>query len=198
LARIHVTGSGADSLTKQCGGWTIGWQGLGTAGAATATTSGTTLLAAVKKRFTGTGTTVTSSADGSGAAGADRAIVVVGEAPYAEGKGDAKNPTLTAADFAAIAKVKASGVPFVVVLYSGRPLILTDAQGVSSLDQSNAFVAAWLPGSEGDGLTDVLFGDFPPTGKLGFSWPANLAQVPINDGDGKVPLFPFGYGLSYP
>jgi len=198
LSRIHVTGSGADSLTKQCGGWTIGWQGLGTAGAATSTTTGTTLLAAVKKRFAGTGTTVTSSADGSGAAGADRAIVVVGEAPYAEGKGDSKNPTLTSADFAAIAKVKASGVPFVVVLYSGRPLILTDTQGVSSLDQSNAFVAAWLPGSEGDGLTDVLFGDFPPTGKLSCSWPANLAQLPINDGDGKVPLFPFGYGLSYP
>ena len=198
LSRLHVTGSGADSLIKQCGGWTIGWQGLGTAGAATATTTGTTMLAAVKKLFAGTGTAVTSSTDGGGAAGADRAIVVVGEPPYAEGKGDTTNPTLSPADFAAIAKVKASGVPFVVVLFSGRPLVLTDAKGISALDQSNAFIAAWLPGSEGDGLTDVLFGDYNPTGKLGFPWPTSLAQLPLNDGDGKIPLFPFGYGLSYP
>jgi beta-glucosidase len=197
LSKIHVTGSGADSLAKQCGGWTLGWQGLGTAGAATATTTGTTVLASVKKLFAGSSTTVTSSADGSGAAGADRAIVVVGESPYAEGSGDSTNPTLSAADFATIAKVKAANVPFVVVLFSGRPLILTDSKGVSALEQSNAFVAAWLPGSEGDGLTDVLFGDYKPTGKLSFTWPASLAQIPIHDGDGQTPLFPFGYGLSF-
>jgi len=198
LTRVHVTGSGADSLAKQCGGWTIGWQGLGTAGEATATTTGTTLLAAVKKRFAGTTTNVTSSKDGSGAEGADRVIVVVGESPYAEGQGDSDNPTLSPADFATIAKVKAAGVPFVVVLYSGRPLILTDSKGASALDQANAFVAAWLPGSEGDGIADVLFGDYNPTGKLSFPWPATLAQIPLRDGDGQTPLFPFGYGLSYP
>jgi len=198
LARIHVTGSGADSLAKQCGGWTLGWQGLGTAGAATATTTGTTVLGAVKNLFAGSGTTVTSSSDGSGAAGADRAIVVVGESPYAEGKGDSANPTLSSADFAAIAKVKAANVPFVVVLFSGRPLILTDSNGVSALDEANAFVAAWLPGSEGDGIADVLFGDYKPTGKLSFSWPASLAQIPLNDGDGQTPLYPLGYGLTYP
>ena len=198
LTKILVTGSGADSLAKQCGGWTIGWQGLGTAGSATGTTTGTTLLAAVKKRFNGTSTTVTSSTDGSGATGVDRAIVVVGEAPYAETQGDTTNPTLTAADFAAIAAVKAAGVPFVIVLYSGRPLILTDSGGTSALDESNAFVAAWLPGTEGDGIADVLFGDYKPTGKLSFEWPASLSQLPLNVGDGQTPQFDYGAGLTYP
>ena len=198
LSRIHVTGSGADSLAKQCGGWTIGWQGLGTDGAATATTTGTTVLAAVKSLFAGTGTTVTTSTDGSGAAGADRVIVVVGEAPYAEGQGDNANPTLSSADFATIAKVKAANVPFVVVQFSGRPLILTEGSGNSALDQSNAFVAAWLPGSEGEGITDVLFGDYRPTGQLSFTWPASVSQIPIHDGDGQTPLFPLGFGLVYP
>lgn len=198
LSRIHVTGSGADSLAKQCGGWTLGWQGLGTAGSATNNTTGTTVLAAVKKMLAGTGTTVTSSSDGSGAAGADRAIVVVGETPYAEGTGDKTNPTLTSSDFSAIAALKSANVPFVVVLFSGRPLILTESKGVSAVDQANAFVAAWLPGTEGDGIADVLFGDAKPSGRLTFSWPANVADIPINDGDGKTPLFPFGYGLTYP
>jgi len=198
LSRIHVTGSGADSLVKQCGGWTLGWQGLGTDGAATATTTGTTVLAAVKSLFAGGGTTVTTSTDGSGAAGADCAIVVVGETPYAEGQGDNANPTLSSADFATIAKVKAANVPFVVVQFSGRPLILTDGSGNSALDQSNAFVAAWLPGSEGEGITDVLFGDYRPTGQLSFTWPARVSQIPIHDGDGQTPLFPLGFGLVYP
>ena len=198
LSRIHVTGGAADSLAKQCGGWTIGWQGLGTDGAATATTTGMTVLAAVKSLFAGSSTTVTTSADGSGAAGADRAIVVVGEAPYAEGQGDNANPTLSSTDFATIAKVKAANVPFVVVQFSGRPLILTDGSGNSALDQSNAFVAAWLPGSEGEGITDVLFGDFRPTGQLTLTWPASVSQIPIHDGDGQTPLFPLGFGLVYP
>ena len=198
LSRIHVTGSAADSLAKQCGGWTIGWQGLGTDGAATDTTTGTTVLAAVKSLFAGSNTTVTTSTDGSGAAGADRVIVVVGDAPYAEGQGDNANPTLSSADFATIAKVKAANIPFVVVQFSGRPLILTDGSGKSALDQSNAFVAAWLPGSEGEGITDVLFGDYRPTGQLSFTWPASVSQIPIHNGDGQTPLFPLGFGLVYP
>lgn len=197
LAKLHVTGSGADSLSKQCGGWTVGWQGL-SGSSATNTTAGTTVLASIKKMFAGTATTVTSSNDGSGAAGADRVIVVVGESPYAEGQGDSTTVTLSSADFATIAKVKAANVPFVVVLYSGRPLILTDSKGVSALDQSNAFIAAFLPGTEGDGITDVLFGDYKPTGKLSFTWPASLSQIPIHDGDGQVPLFAYGFGLTYP
>ena len=197
VTRIHVTGSGADSLAKQCGGWTLGWQGMGTTGA-TATLTGTTVLGAVKKAFTGT---VTTSSDGSGASGADHAIVVVGETPYAETQGDTKNgaaPTLSAADFAAIAAVKAANVPFVVVLFSGRPLVLTDSNNVSALDQSNGFIAAWLPGSEGDGIADVLFGDYKPTGKLSFEWPASSSQIPLNVGDGQTPLFAYGFGLTYP
>ena len=171
---------------------------ISTVNPASSTTTGTTVLAAVKRLFAGTSTLVTTSIDGSGAAGADRAIVVVGEPPYAEGKGDSQNPTLSDADFAAIATVKAANVPFVVVLFSGRPLILTDSKGVSVLDEANAFVAAWLPGSEGDGIADVLFGDSKPTGKLSFSWPASLAQLPIHEGDGKIPLFPYGFSLTYP
>jgi beta-glucosidase len=197
LARIHVTGSGADSLAKQCGGWTIGWQGLGTGGASTSTTTGTTVLAAIRKAVVGS-TTVTTSTDGSGAAGADAAVVVVGEDPYAEGQGDNNDPTLSSADFAAIAAVKAANVPFVVVLFSGRPLVLTDSNGISAMDEANAFIAAWLPGTEGDGIADVLFGDYKPTGKLSFTWPATLSQIPIHDGDGQTPLFAFGYGLTYP
>jgi beta-glucosidase len=196
LARIHVTGSGANSLSKQCGGWTLGWQGLGST-TGTGATAGTTVQAAIKNLFAGTATTVTTSTDGSGAEGADYAIVVVGEIPYAEGQGDKTNPTLTASDFSAIAKVKAAGVPFAVVLFSGRPLLLTDPTGVSALDQANAFIAAWLPGTEGEGITDVLFGDYKPTGTLSFTWPASVEQLPIRDGDGQVPLFPYGYGLSY-
>ena len=197
VARIHVTGSGADSLAKQCGGWTLGWQGMGTTGV-TSTNVGTTVLAAVKKRYTGT---VTSSTDGSGATDANLAIVVVGESPYAETQGDTKNgaaPTLTSQDFAAIAAVKAANVPFVVVLFSGRPLMLTDANNVSALDESNAFIAAWLPGTEGDGIADVLFGDYKPTGKLSFAWPATASQIPLNVGDGTTPLFAYGFGLTYP
>jgi beta-glucosidase len=197
LARIHVTGSAANSLAKQCGGWTLGWQGLGTA-TGTANTTGTTVLGAVRQLFAGTTTAVTTSTDGTGAEGANYAIVVVGESPYAEGQGDKTNPTLTKEDFAAIAKVKAAGVPFAVVLFSGRPLILTDATGVSALDQANAFIAAWLPGTEGEGITDVLFGDYKPTGKLSYTWPAALAQIPIRDGDGQTPLYPYGFGLTYP
>ena len=96
--------------------------------------------------------------------------------------------------------MKAAGVPFAVVLFSGRPLILTDGNGASAIDQAqaNAFIAAWLPGTEGEGITDVLFGDYKPTGKLSYTWPATLEQIPIRDGDGQIPLFPYGFGLTYP
>jgi beta-glucosidase len=83
-------------------------------------------------------------------------------------------------------------------LISGRPLILSDTSGASALDQANAFIAAWLPGSEGDGVADVLFGDYKPTSKLGHSWPSSVAQIPINLGDGQTPLFAYGFGLTYP
>ena len=193
VKKIHVCGASADSLNNQCGGWTVGWQGL-SSGTLSFTTTGTTVLAAIKKAVPGA--TITNSADCKAAEGSDVAVVVVGETPYAEGTGDKTNPTLSTADFAAIAMTKTSKVPSVVVLFSGRPLILSDSSG-SAVDNANAFIAAWLPGSEGDGIADVLFGDYKPTGKLSFTWPSSASQIPINSGDGKTGLFPFGHGLTY-
>jgi len=89
--------------------------------------------------------------------------------------------------------MKQAGIPVVVVLISGRPLIINEV-----LDKANAFVAAWLPGTEGQGVADVLFGDYKPTGKLSFSWPRSMAQIPINVGDKNYdPLFKYGFGLTY-
>ena len=104
---------------------------------------------------------MTYSKDGSGAAGADVGVVVVGETPYAEGFGDRRDLALGQEDLDAIANVKKAGIPVVVVVFSGRPLILGER-----LTQADALVAAWLPGTEGQGVADVLFGDYKPTGKL--------------------------------
>ena len=121
------------------------------------------------------------------------AVAVVGETPYAEGQGDRPGGLgLDAEDLALLGKLKASGVPTVVVTVSGRPLDIT---GV--LPSIDGLVAAWLPGSEGAGVADVLYGDYNPTGRLSFTWPRSSSQEPINVGDGKQGLFPYGYGLSY-
>jgi beta-glucosidase len=126
-------------------------------------------------------------------AGSDVGVVVVGEKPYAEFFGDREDLSLDKEDLAAIANVKKAGIPVVVVVLSGRPLILGDA-----LAQADAVVAAWLPGTEGEGVADVLFGDYKPTGKLSFTWPRTMAQIPINVGDAAYdPQFPYGFGLSY-
>jgi beta-glucosidase len=184
---IHLAGRSANDLGRQCGGWTIHWQGQpGTP------TVGTTVLAAFQQSV-GERQRVTYSADGTGGEGADAVVVVVGEPPYAEGFGDRRDLALDAEDRAAIANAKAAGVPVVVVLISGRPMILGEA-----LEQADAVVAAWLPGTEGLGVTDVLFGDHPPSGKLSFSWPRSMEQVPISLGDDPYdPLFAYGYGLTY-
>lgn len=190
LARIHVGGKSADDIGNQCGGWTILWQGK----SGTVTSGGTTVLQAIKG-VVSPETQVTYSADGTGAEGASLAIIVVGERPYAEGIGDRADLSLEDADAIAIANAKKAGIPVVVVLMSGRPMILKD-----SLTQANAFVAAFLPGTEGQGITDVLFGDYKPTGKLSFSWPKSMDMLPLNIHTPKEkydPLFPFGYGLSY-
>jgi beta-glucosidase len=185
--RIHVAGRGADDIGMQCGGWTIDWQGK----AGNVTTGGTTILAAVRQAVGDA--KVTHSIDAPGVAGADVAIVVVGEQPYAEGYGDDPDLSLDEADLATIRRVKEAGVPMVLVVLSGRPLILGDA-----LDAADAVVAAWLPGTEGAGVADVLFGDVAPTGKLSFTWPRSVEQEPINVGDAEYdPLFPFGFGLTY-
>ena len=188
LKRIHVTGKSADDIGNQCGGWTISWQGK----SGNVISGGTTILQAIKNTV-GKDTKVTTSTDGSGAEGADVCIVVVGETPYAEMIGDREDLTLAKEDSAAIEKAKSSGVPVVVVLLSGRALLIEP-----ELKSSNAFVAAWLPGTEGQGVADVIFGDFKPVGKLPHSWPKNMQQIPINIGDSNYdPLFPYGFGLTY-
>ena len=187
--RIHVTGRAANDLGMQCGGWTVDWQGK----RGEVTTGGTTILNALRQSA-GSGTSVTDSKDGSGAAGADAVVVVIGEEPYAEMAGDRNQLELCREDLAAVAAAKASGVPVVVVVLSGRPLVLG-----SVADHADAILAAWLPGTEGQGVVDVLFGDAPPTGKLSFSWPRSMAQVPLGHGPhaGKDALFPLGFGLGY-
>jgi beta-glucosidase len=188
-ANVFVAGSSAASLRKQCGGWTIHWQGMTSDGE----TSGTNILQGIESVSTGTGS-VTYRADGSGAAGHSVAIVVVGEEPYAEGAGDDSDLSLSTTDITTINNVRNSGVPYVIVLVSGRPMIIT-----SQIADADAFVAAWLPGTEGHGVADVLFGDYDFTGKLSYSWPRNMGQIPINVGDANYdPLFPYGYGLGSP
>lgn len=184
--RLLVAGRAADDLGAQCGGWTITWQG-----GHGPITPGTTVYGALRQAASAK-TEIVHSPDGSNAAGADAAVVVVAEEPYAEFKGDRKDLHLAAADVEVLERVKKSGVPTVLVLLSGRPLVLGRAA-----ETADAIVAAWLPGSEGSGIADVLFGDHPPTGKLPYSWPRAMDQVPINVGDGQTPLFPYGFGLTY-
>ena len=186
--RIHVVGRAADDIGIQSGGWTIEWQGA----PGEVTTGGTTILEGLRGAV-GPDTEVTFSEDGSGAEGADAVVAVIGESPYAEMEGDRLDLTVPADQRALVERVAATGVPTVVVLVSGRPLII---EGV--LESANAFVAAWLPGTEGAGVADVLLGAYAPTGQLSFTWPRSMAQIPINVGDEPYdPLFPFGFGLTY-
>ena len=186
IGTLAVVGAGANDLGRQCGGWTIDWQG----GHGNVTHGGTTILAALKKTVS-PDTKLIFSPDGNDLQKPDAIIVVVGEMPYAEMKGDRTNLDLSAHDEALIAKAKASGAPVVTILLSGRPLILN-----SALADSTAFVAAWLPGTEGLGITDVLFGDYKFTGKLSRVWPRDNAHLVSTD-KSEQPLFPFGFGLSH-
>jgi beta-glucosidase len=197
--RIYVAGSNADDIGNQAGGWTVAWQGL-----SGDTIPGNTILDGIRQ--VAPDAEVTFSEDASApTAGADVGIVVVGETPYAEGFGDVGGPLwqdngvprepktmrLNDADRAAVDRVCGSIDRCVVVVVSGRPLILTDQLG-----QMDALVAAWLPGSQGEGVADVLFGRRPFTGRLSMTWPRTLEQEPINVGDRHYdPLFPYGYGL---
>jgi beta-glucosidase len=186
--RIQVGGKSGDDLGNQCGGWTITWQGSSD----NVTPGGTTVLQAIRKAVS-KDTKVTFAADGKGAEGADVGIVVIGEKPYAEMMGDRSDLHLKPEDVAAVENMKAAGIPVVVVLFSGRPMILDQV-----IDKADAFVAAWLPGTEGDGIADVLFGDYKPVGKLSFSWPRTMAQIGVHQGDANYdPLFKYGYGLTY-
>ena len=187
LGHIHVAGKNADDLGNQCGGWTISWQGE-----SGPITKGTTIYEAIQVAV-GSVTNVTFSKNGSGAKGADVGLVVIGETPYAEMEGDRESLVLDKEDLAAIDRIKKAGVPVVVIIVSGRPLIIAD-----ELDKWAGLIAAWLPGSEGKGVTDVIFGDYNPTGRLSVSWPRSMEQIPINFGDSDYdPLFEYGFGLSY-
>jgi beta-glucosidase len=189
-ARIHVSGKSADNIGNQCGGWTILWQGR----SGDVTPGGTTILQAVKAAVS-RDTEVTYSLDGNGAEGASLGIAVIGELPYAEGIGDRANLSLDAQDIATVNNLKSAGIPVVVLVISGRPLIVNDV-----LSQTDALLVSFLPGTEGQGIADVLFGDYNPTAKLSFSWPKSMDQLPlnINNRDKEYdPLFAFGYGLSY-
>jgi beta-glucosidase len=184
--KIFVAGKSADDLGNQAGGWTVGWQG--TSGPVI---PGTTILQGLRQKSAN----VTFAKDGTGIDQSyDVAVAVVGETPYAEGKGDRpQGMGLDAADLATLQKLKDSGVPTVVVLVSGRPLDIA-----AQLPDWAGLVESWLPGSEGQGVADVLFGDYNPTGKLPVTWMRSADQQPINVGDGKPALFPFGFGLRYP
>jgi beta-glucosidase len=187
IARVHLGGKNADNMANQCGGWTIDWQGKA-GGAAIGTTVRQAISAVV------TPAKVTFAANGTGGAGAAVGIAVIGETPYAEWEGDKADLGIDAADVAVVQAMKSAGLKTVVILISGRPMILDKI-----LPISDAIVAAWLPGTEAGGIADVLFGDAKPTGKLPQSWPRSMSQIPINTGDTTYdPLFPYGYGLSYP
>ena len=139
-------------------------------------------------------TSVTYSKDGSGAAGADVGVVVVGEEPYAEFEGDRTDLGLAAEDKSAIAAAKQAGIPVVVVLLSGRPMIVTD-----ELAQADAFVAAWLPGHRRRRASPTCSSaTTSPPASCRSRWPRSMAQIPTNVGDATYdPLFKYGYGLSY-
>ncbi len=185
-ARILVAGSNANDLGNQCGGWTITWQGWsGTH------TIGTTILQGMKNtapsdsiEYSKTGTFTDTSADYS--------IVVIGETPYAEYWGDRTDLSVSATDVNLVKKMKGYGAPVVVILVSGRPLILEKI-----LHFSDVIIAAWLPGTEGDGVADVLFGDYQPKGRLSHTWPKSMSQIPINFGDNNYfPLYEYGFGID--
>jgi beta-glucosidase len=178
-AKIWVGGSGANNLANQCGGWTINWQGNGNA------TTGTTISQAIGKVAT-----LAASMNV-----ADVQVVVLSEPPYAETPGDRPSlNTLPASDFTLLSQARATKKPVVAIVLSGRTPLIT-----SALPNADAWIAAWLPGTEGDGVADILFGDVKPTGKLSHSWRRDDSQANFMTccNGGYSPLFPLGFGLTY-
>jgi len=184
--RILVAGSHADDIGLQNGGWTVTWQG-----GAGKTTIGTTILQGMKKVAPSAQIDYSLTGDFANTI-ADYSVVVIGETPYAEGSGNKANLSLPKSDIELIKKMKNMGHPVVVILISGRPLIIEPI-----LHFSDVIIAAWLPGTEGDGISDILFGDYQPQGLLSNTWPKTMAQIPINFGDLNYdPLFPYGFGIT--
>src|SRR5713226_4918253 len=182
--RVHVAGKCADDIGNQCGGWTITWQGK-----SGNVIQGTTILSAIRTAV-GSGAQITYSPDGSGAGGAGIGIAIIGERPYAEFQGDRNDLTLAAEDVAVVDRLKSSGIPVIVLLISGRPLVID-----AILGKADAIVATWLPGTEGAGVADVLFGDYKSTGRLSFTWPRGDTSTFARGNAGYRTLFPFGHGL---
>ncbi|KAJ7299654.1 hypothetical protein O6H91_Y185400 [Diphasiastrum complanatum] len=189
-SQILVAGSHANNLGYQCGGWTISWQGD-----SGETTVGTTILQAITSTVSSSTQVVfEENPDVNFIASNDfaYAIVVVGEPPYAETAGDNMNLTIPAEGLETIKTVCGSSIKCVVILISGRPLVVEPY-----LPLMDALVAAWLPGTEGQGVADVIFGDYDFHGKLPRTWFKTVDQLPMNVGDAVYdPLFPYGFGLS--
>ena len=198
--RVLVAGDGADNIAKQSGGWTITWQGTGLTNADFPHAQ--SIYAGIRETVAAAGGSATLSTDGSFTEKPDIAIVVFGENPYAEFVGDRQTLEYSPADdsdLQLLRRLKAKGIPVVSVFLSGRPMWVNP-----QLNASDAFVAAFLPGSEGGGVADVLFAkpdgsvrnDF--TGRLSYSWPRRVDQTPLNVGDRNYdPLFAYGFGLRY-
>jgi beta-glucosidase len=199
-SNVLVAGDGAENMSKQTGGWTISWQGDGNARADFPNAQ--TIYEGIAEQVKAAGGSATLSIDGSFTVKPAAAIVVFGETPYAEGQGDRPDVGFELPDspnMELLRQLKAQGIPTVVVFLSGRPLYVTP-----EINAADAFVAAWLPGSEGGGIADLLFRKPDGTiqydfrGRLSFSWPRSPDQTPLNVGDANYnPLFSFGYGLDY-
>ena len=189
-ARIEVAGSAADNIPQQAGGWSVTWQGGGDLTAADFP-GATSIWQGIATAAKASGGEAVLASKGSTGARPDIAIVVFGEQPYAEFVGDRKDLAFRDEEGLALLKAyKARGVPTVAVFLSGRPLWVN-----RELNAADAFVAAWLPGSEGAGVADVLFGTVQPSGRLSFDWPAVCEG---RGGDqGRASLFGMGYGLRY-
>lgn len=194
--KIVVVGSHANNIPFQCGGWTKKWQGAhhDRFNNPERPVYGATSIIDGIRNVIGSRNVIDAGPSGFNGQ-AEVAIIVVGEPPYAEGFGDraAAALVLSAEQRDLIKTYHDAGKKVVTVLISGRPLLVED-----QIDQSAAFVAAWLPGSEGQGIAEVLFGDYGFSGKLGFSWPRDAGQIPLNVGDPDYdPRYEYGFGLTY-
>jgi beta-glucosidase len=186
-ATIALAGNSAENTGNQCGGWTITWQGVtgDVIGGATSVRAAFNAEIGATKVLYSTGGTSTS--------GATVGIAVIGETPYSEGQGDRTDLTVPSSQVAVVQALKAAGLKTVVVLIAGRPMILEPL-----MQYADAIVMAWLPGSEGAGITDILYKNVGPSGKLPMTWPRTMQQIPVNQGDATYdPLYPFGHGLTY-
>lgn len=188
ISHLFVAGAAADDIGIQSGGWTIEWQGK-----KGDITSGTTILEGIQS-VVNPETVVEYNLSGKfvGDTSATDAMClgIVGELPYAEGKGDSKNLTLPPGENRVLRQLESNCTNLIVILISGRPLIITD-----SIEAWDALVAAWLPGTEGAGVADVTFGDAPFNGRLPFTWPASIDQLPLGLSS-EAPLFPYGFRLD--